>query len=272
MTVNQGPELKSAYARDGVALIPGVLDSNWMEALREAYTWSVGDDVSRGDKEYFSDLCNPQAPARYRHFLEESPLADAVANLWGEQDIWFMYEQVFFRNAALRRTMWHQDLSYLAVEGEHLAVAWVSFEAHDAAHGLEFVRSSHRGPLFNGTAFNPDDPTAPFYDSTELPNLPDIGAARGSYDIVSFDYEPGDVIVFHPKMLHGGGVTTPTHPKRQSISLRFFGKDALYAARPQPCGPRYPEVHAALKSGDPFRHPVFLKLRPSRYTAALSRR
>jgi ectoine hydroxylase-related dioxygenase (phytanoyl-CoA dioxygenase family) len=270
--------LKASFGADGVVLLPGVVDTAWMDVLRTAYSWSVGDleaedhATQNAGRGYFSDLCNPEAPEHYRQFLEESPIADVVAALWGEDDVWFMYEQVFMRRGAFRRTMWHQDLSYLAVEGHHLAVAWISFEAHDAEHGLEFVRGSHRGPLYNGTAFNPDDPTAPFFRGGDLPRLPDIEAARDVYDIVSFDYEPGDIVLFHPKVLHGGGMTTPSHPTRHSVSLRFFGPDARYAARPGPCGPRYPEVHAALESGDPFRHPVFLKLRPRPDTAFPSRR
>lgn len=232
-----------------------------MAALREAYSWNVDNRDSGEYSGYFTDRCNPEAREHYRHVLYNSLIADIVAELWGEHEVWFMHEQVFLRHGALRRTMWHQDLSYLAVEGQHLAVAWVSFEQHDAGHGLEFVRGSHRGPLYNGTSFNPDDPTAPFYDSGDLPRLPDIEAAREAHDIVSFDYEPGDVIVWHPKMLHGGGITTFTHANRHSVSLRFFGRDATYAARPGPCGPRYPEVHAALNNGAPFRHPVFPQLR-----------
>jgi ectoine hydroxylase-related dioxygenase (phytanoyl-CoA dioxygenase family) len=234
------------------------LGLRWLAALRRAYDWSVAGQ----DGDYFSDVSNPDALPHYQEFLAGSPIADIIAELWGTPHVWFMYEQVFLRRAALRPTMWHQDLSYLAAYGDHLAVAWFSFEEHDRRHGLEFVRGSHLGSLYNGISFDPNDPTAPFYDTEDLPRMPDIDGRREIYDIVSFDYQPGDVIVFHPKTMHGGGGTTENHRERRSVSLRFFGRDAVYAARPGPCGPRYPEVHAALRPGEPFRHPRFPALRP----------
>jgi hypothetical protein len=48
--------------------------------------------------------------------------------------------------------------------------------------------------------------------------------------------------------------------KRETLSLRFFGSDAIYATRPGPCGPRVVGLHKSLNHGDPFRHPAFMKL------------
>ncbi|HWE89546.1 MAG TPA: phytanoyl-CoA dioxygenase family protein [Pseudonocardiaceae bacterium] len=250
---------REAFATDGVVLLRDVLDIEWLSVLREAYDWSVAGHES---DEYFSDMCDPHALVPYRYFLDESNIADIIARIWSRSEVWFMYEQVFLRHGPLRRTRWRQDQSATAVDGNDLAVAWFSFEPHDAEHGLEFVRGSHRGPLYNGTAFDPEDPTAPCYADGDLLRMPDVEADRNSFDIVSFDYLPGDVLIFHPKMLHGGGGTTSDDAHRHSVSLRFFGQDAIYATRPGSAGPRFPEVHAELRDGDPFRHARFPQLRP----------
>lgn len=105
---------RTAFAVDGVVLIPRVLDSRQLDALLHAYAWSVGDHETDTGSAYFSDMCNPNAQPRYRHFLEDSPVTDVIAQLWGHPDVWFMYEQVFLRHGPLRRTMWHQDLSHKA--------------------------------------------------------------------------------------------------------------------------------------------------------------
>jgi uncharacterized protein (TIGR02246 family) len=149
--------------------------------------------------EFYQDLCNPAAPRdeRYERLLADSPLAPLVTRLWGDDEIWFMYEQVFLKEGGEnRRTPWHQDAPYLSVEGEHLAVAWISLDPVAKEDSLEFVRGSHRATLYNTSAFDPDDETAPIYDG--LPRLPDIERDRSQWDIVSWGTQPGDVLVFHP--------------------------------------------------------------------------
>ena len=127
------------------------------------------------------------------------------------------------------------------------------------ADSLEFVRGSHRGVLYNGSRFDLDDDTAPLHQTDALPRLPDIEANRADYDIVSFAVEPGDVVMFHPALLHGGGATRPGM-RRRTLTLRFFGANAVYDARPGPAGPRIDGLHSGKRTGDPFRHESFLKL------------
>ena len=139
-----------------------------------------------------------------------------------------------------RRTPWHQDTSYLPITGQKLAVLWISFDPVAKEAALEFVRGSHRGPLHDGSRF----------------------------DIVSFPVEPGDVVAFHPSMLHGGAATPPGG-RRRTLTLRFFGDDVRYAPRagfsgilPDEPTTYFEELPACLRAGDPFRHSGFPKVRP----------
>ena len=65
-----------------------------------------------------------------------------------------------------------------------------------------------------------------------LPAVPDIESNRASYDILGWDYEPGDVILFHGHILHGacGGIDSP-NPRRAHASL-WAGSDVQYLHRP----------------------------------------
>lgn len=257
------------YAEDGVVHLPQALDGETVTLARRMFEWSCAHPTpsacrfyDRADSTFYQDLCHQRAASEYRELLEHSPVADIVAGLWGAPDVWFLYEQVFLKEGrAMRRTPWHQDSPYLALEGRQLAVMWISFDAVDAGHALEFVRGSHRGPLYDGSAFDPDDDTSPIY-ARGLPRLPDIEAQRDAFDIVSWAVEPGDVIVFHPSTLHGGAPTADG-VRRRTLSLRFFGADAVYATRPDPApAPLVAGLHDALTAGDPFRHAAFPKLRP----------
>jgi hypothetical protein len=278
--------LRNQFHQDGVVFLKGAFDVASMRLALEAYEWSLAHpsrnacDFSQAvPGRFYQDLANPKATAAYMRLLNESPASAIVSQLWGGENVWFMYEQVFLKtNGEGRRTPWHQDSSYLPVEGDQLAVMWISFDPVAREDSLEFVRGSHRGILYNGSSFDPADDTAPLYPDGRLPRLPNIEAERKHWDIVSWAVEPGDVIVFHPAMLHGGA---PTHngATRRTLSLRFFGGDAKYVSRSifedsspdTKRGPRevpdgeetaFATLSGRLRIGEPFRHPAFPRIRP----------
>jgi ectoine hydroxylase-related dioxygenase (phytanoyl-CoA dioxygenase family) len=263
------PDLREAYARDGVVFLPKTLPPAALAQAQAAYDWSLahaGPFASRipqaTDSTFFQDLYNPDCLTGYRAMLQASPIPAVVAALWGRPDVWFMYEQVFLKEGGeTRRTPWHQDSSYLAVAGDDLAVVWITFDPVAKADALEFVRGSHRGVLYNGSSFELGDDTAPLHRGSNLPRLPDIEADRERFDIVSWAVEPGDLIIFHPKMLHGGAATRPGH-RRRTLTLRFFGERAVYDPREGRAGPRVSGFHERMRPGEPFRDPAFLKLAP----------
>lgn len=257
---------KQQFRTDGVTLMPGFLTAQQVEAALKLFEWSMANPGPRasallpGRDGARQDLVNPEAPAVYEDFLREAPFADACRALWGAGHCWFMYEQVFRKDGAdgVGRTPWHQDLPYLAIEGSHLAVFWISFEAIAAERSLEFIRGSHLGTLYNGSAFDPEDETKPLYPSDELPRIPPYEQEREKHDIISYGVEPGDVVVFHPAIMHGGAPTIPGTVRR-TLSLRFFGDDAVFAKRPFGGGLTISGLKS-LKPGDPFRHEHFLTL------------
>jgi ectoine hydroxylase-related dioxygenase (phytanoyl-CoA dioxygenase family) len=170
-----------------------------------------------------------------------------------------MGEQLFLKDGgASRRTPWHQDTSYLRMMGGQLVACWISLDPLPKAHALEFVRGSHKGVLYNGSAFAADDDTKPLYRRSRLPRLPDIQAQRERFDILSWDVSPGDILVFHLGVLHGGAGTTPGL-RRRTISLRFMGPDVVFDGRPRDeVGAQegndaaMASVYAGLRHGDPF--------------------
>ncbi|MFL5297391.1 MAG: phytanoyl-CoA dioxygenase family protein [Phenylobacterium sp.] len=262
--------LRETYARDGVVFLPRALDAAALAACQAAYDWSLahpGPGASRipqaTDSTFYQDLYNPDCLTGYRAMLQASPIPAMVAGLWGSPDVWFMYEQVFLKEGGdTRRTPWHQDSSYLAVAGQDLAVVWITFDAVSADQSLEFVRGSHLGRLYNTSRFDLADETAPIQPRAAQPRLPDIEADRSAWDIVSWAVEPGDLIVFHPAMLHGGAATRPGQ-RRRTVTLRFFGDRAFYDAREGGAGPRIAGFHDRMRPGEPFRDPSFLKLAPA---------
>ena len=271
------------FAEEGVAHLPNALSSRTLALAEAAYEWSLahpGPGASRLPNRssglFYQDLANPKAFAAYDALIRQPDILDCVRSVWRTDDVWFMYEQVFKKSGEeTRRTPWHQDTSYLPVMGQDLVVMWMSFEPVDLAATLEFVAGSHQGPLYDGSNFDVSDDTAPLYGDGSMPRLPDIEADRSRFRILSWATKPGDVVMFHPSVLHGGGATHGAQVRR-TLSLRFFGEDAVIAARP---GRRRrlsepvrswrdrvnPDEHPLTRMregavGAPFRDPAFPRL------------
>src|SRR5580704_19017507 len=177
--------LQRQYQDDGVVLLKSALGPAALAQAQAAYDWSLanpGPGAARFDQAdttatFINDLYNPRCLTGYAAMLRASPLPALIADIWGAPDVWFFYEQVFLKEGGhTRRTPWHQDSSYLAIAGQHLAVAWISFDAQPIENSLEFVRGSHRGRLYNGSRFELGDDTAPINPKASLPRLPDIEA------------------------------------------------------------------------------------------------
>ncbi|MGE0482633.1 MAG: phytanoyl-CoA dioxygenase family protein [Gammaproteobacteria bacterium] len=272
--------LRRAFCEDGVVCMRGVLDPRTLELAADCFAWTLahpgpgaGSVLAGTPGIFYQDQANPEAFPAYRTLLTDSVVPDLAQPLFGGSDVWLMYEQIWLKQgAATRRTPWHQDLPYLPAAGDDLAVMWINLDPVSREYSLEFVRGSHRGPLYNPTAFNADDPSASLFDPREWPALPDVEAARADFDILSWAVEPGDVVVFHPAILHGGA-PTPAAGRRRTLSLRFFGEDARCARRPHDGmanidglehadGGRHPLKKMALADdGAPFRHADFPHLR-----------
>ena len=128
----------------------------------------------------------------------------------------------------------YRDTAYLPWAGEPWCNLWIPLASMSADQSVQVVRASHKGIQYDGTAFNPKDPTQPLWgEKGEFPRLPDISAESaenpGSWDIVGYDVVPGDVVCLHPRCLHRGGGTDSTLPERRNMVFRFFGDKAFFS-------------------------------------------
>lgn len=215
--------------------------------------------------EFIDTTRNFDLTPEFQRFCYDSPLADMMSVLLGSDRVWLLFDHVFVKDGGdCERTPWHQDLPYWPVEGTKIGSMWITLDAIPKHECLEFVRGSHLGPMYDG--FDParvnEDPTLPYYGEG-LPRLPNIEATRDQWDIVSWDITPGDVVILHPGVIHGGGQTSEGR-RRRTLSVRIFGDDVVFAERPKTraTAPRTPGLELVLKPGDPLRHPYYPRLRP----------
>ncbi len=247
--------------RDGVVMLKGALTPDAFAKVEAAVEWSLAHPSPTAVRFYPGETATFFEDRGRSHagLVREIGLDTMLTALWGVDRMWYLGEQLFLKEGgSARRTPWHQDTSYLRMVGSQLVACWISLDPLPKEHCLEFVRGSHQGELFNGSAFAAHDDTAPLYKHSRLPRLPDIQAERDAFDIAAWDVEPGDVIVFHLGTLHGGAGTSPGL-RRRTVSLRFLGPDVVFDGRPRDeLGAQagndaaLASTYAGLKHGDPF--------------------
>jgi hypothetical protein len=263
-------EAKDRFDRDGVVLLKQALHPEFIRLIDLGIERVLKNDspykfvfYAGTEGEFMDATRNYDVTPEFRQLLAASPIADILGRFMDSENVWLLFDHVFAKEGGqCNRTPWHQDVPYWPVKGDQLASMWISLDRLSREECLEFVAGSHRGPMYDGfDPSNSDDPTAPLYGEA-YPRLPDIEAERDKWNIVSWDVEPGDVIVFHPMSLHGGGPTVGR--RRRALSVRCYGDDVVYDTRPgdRATAPPTPGLSLTHEPGDPLRSPYYPQLRP----------
>jgi ectoine hydroxylase-related dioxygenase (phytanoyl-CoA dioxygenase family) len=251
------------FHRDGANIIKGVIADEWVELLAEGIEFANDhpDGMSAG---VGMGLRIDQFPAMHspklKQLMDESPIAEVVGSALNAP-VRFYMDQMFYKpSGMLAPSAWHQDTCYYNVDGHELVRAWVCVDPVPREASLEVIRGSHmwnvtyRPPVGMDPADDPEGATKleeefasgktligpeayeqwTYFDSyfdPSLPPLPNIEANRSSFDILGWDYEPGDVVLFHGHIVHSarGGVDLG-HPRRAHASL-WAGPDVHYLRR-----------------------------------------
>jgi ectoine hydroxylase-related dioxygenase (phytanoyl-CoA dioxygenase family) len=251
-----------AFERDGAAVLRGLLSADWIEALAAGVEynrthpspwshWYTNPDESVG---FWTDYVTWQHVPEYRSIVFESGLADAAVRLMRSETARFFHEHVLVKEpGASERTPWHHDQPYYPVDGDQNVSMWIGLDPVPSDRAMRFLAGSHRwNRWFIPRKFIDHTPYASESGRYEL--LPDIDTMLAdepdTHRIVSFDTEPGDVVVFHYRTLHDAPGNTSTSRRRRAVSLRWVGDDATWAERPWQVSPPYEA--AGLSVGDPL--------------------
>jgi hypothetical protein len=265
------PELCAQFQSDGVVLLRQILHPEWLMLLELGLARVLGDSgmikhkfFAGTEGEFTETVRNFEVAPELQRLLYDSPIPDIMGRLMGSPQVWLYSDEFFIKDhGGCERTPWHQDTPYFPVAGEQLSSMWISLDPLAADECLEYVVGSHRQTMYDG--FNPakpEDPSSGFYGEG-LPILPDIQSQRERWPIVSWEIQPGDVIVSHPGIIHGGGPTSLSG-RRRAWAVRCYGEDVVYATRPssRPTVPLTPGLSLHLSPGDKLRSPWYPQLRP----------
>lgn len=212
----------------------------------------VGEDLDEG--EFFHDAAGWRFYPEIKAVALNSKLPAAVSRLMDANETRFWEDTTFAKAPRTpQRTVFHQDWSYFQIDGDQCCIVWIPLDAVDAENGrMEYIRGSHLSDkiyapnvLFAQSA----SPISP-YDK-----LPDIEANREDYDIISFDVQPGDVIIHHVMTLHGSAGNISSDRNRRAFSFRYCGEKIKYFDKPGAIEQQYQEKR--LKNGEPLSGPDY---------------
>ncbi len=255
------PEQIESFWKDGVICIRQLYTEDWVTRIRAF----LDDIVSRPSpitgprdpsSKFHSDVNTWLTNDEVRDLVLYGPGASVAQQVFQSDRVIFYYDQIFVKEQlAPAPTPWHHDFTFWPLEGNQIASLWASVDPVDAeSSALEFVIGSHRWPQrFRAIGADGSD----FSTGETLEEVPDIDADRSKFDIVSWELEPGDALLFHALTLHGARGNRSVHKKRRAIATRWCGDDVVY--RP---GKAMEFYRHDLKDGEPFSAPVYPQVYP----------
>ena len=221
-------EDKAAFDRDGAVLLRGLIDQTAQDSLREA----IARELER-PQEFFGRRLLWRSDPDFARFCRESCTPQIISELFGTSTVNLFMDQLFAKApGTITRTGWHNDLPYWPIKGWQVATTWVALDPITKENGaLELIRGSHKWnrryqpfqPDLHGGAIVSKGAEGETYDP-----LPDFETERDRHDIISWEMQPGDVLVFHAMTVHGAAGNNTAEQWRRAYAIRYTGEDVRY--------------------------------------------
>ena len=253
----------NTYHRDGAVCARQIMPLPWVERMAKAVDdiiaapGKIGQQLSKQDSGFTHDLYMYTTNTDFRAFVFESPAALLVNQLLKAQIVRFFYDQLFVKEPGSPiPTPWHHDLTFWPIRGEQIGSIWMPLDqVTRATSGVEYIRGSHHWPnRFKAMGNGKDGRTIEIWPQPGLEDVPDINAHRDQYDIMSWDFQPGDLLFFDPLTLHGSSGNTSTSQRRRAFASRWLGDDVIFTNTPSTW--LFPSEHG-LTVGAPINAPLF---------------
>jgi len=260
------------YEEDGVIHVRGLFDNDWAGLIRRACEENldnpsprVREAVKLGDQGRFqSDAWVCYHNDKFRQYAFDSPCAEIAAQVMRTDKTYFFYDQPFVKLPETpAETAWHNDLPFWPFKrAEGICSLWMA--ANDFGQetsGLEFVRGSHKWDKWYLAVTHDRDPA---FMQTDLPECPNFSELRDEYDVVAWDMQAGDVLIFNTLIVHGSGGNPSKTTPRYAHSTRWLADHAIWDPRPATVGALMPNVDH-LPAGQSIAQEIFRDTFPQVY-------
>jgi len=240
--LNLGKDIIREYNEKGASIIRQCVSQKWLEKLRRAIEKDISNPgpfvhsykAENGTGAFHGNLRTWENDTSFKSFCFESALPELASKLMESKYINLFYDQLFVKEpGTLNRTRWHNDQPYWPIRGWKVMSFWIALDPVDNSTGaLEFISGSHRwNRWFQPEAFGDTEDIHTYEINPNYESIPDIESARGDYDIISWELEPGDVYIFHGLTVHGSGGNRSTNFRRRGYAVRYTGDEVVYDIR-----------------------------------------
>ncbi len=232
-----GEDDVTAFWRDGIVCLRGLIDGQTVEALRAEIERELAApgplelDLTRGmNGRFFGNTFVCHHRPGFRSFVEDGPGAALAARFLRSTTSTLLFDQLLIKEPGTETpTPWHHDLPYWPVAGDQVCTLWIALDPVTKESGaVEYVKGSHRwGQHYAPIAFVRDG----LY-RTDLPALPDVAAERDRHDFACYELAPGDATLHHALTIHGAPGNARRDRRRRAYIQRWCGDDMRWAPRP----------------------------------------
>jgi phytanoyl-CoA hydroxylase len=240
MTVTAAPprsldaEQRRQYQEDGFVIVRGVLSADQVEAYKQrARQFALGELPPGGEKMVVKEvrvakgLIKPDDPEKgiwkylnpdrfdplFAAYPGQPALVDVVEPLVGPDIKAFLMMFIYKPPSLDFVHPYHQDAYYFPFEPHDLCLGtWMALDRTDADNGtISVIRGSHRGPIL---------PHGQPKEGSINYGVFGVEGVDGHPDEVTIELDPGDVLLFHSRLLHKTGANlSPRH--RRVITVHY---------------------------------------------------
>jgi ectoine hydroxylase-related dioxygenase (phytanoyl-CoA dioxygenase family) len=221
-----------AYRRDGAVCLRKVFDQDWIDMLLPIAERMVIHNEDFGLLPHRPVNFMSRVIPEFRKLAFNSPLGEACGRTMQSNEVRFLFDQIFAKAPQSdAKTVWHNDRSGWPVTGKMIPSFWMPLTPIVKKNCLEVIAGTHNNDVvyWNSTAnsrqmVKPDG-------RVNVPNGEEV-RNNPKFKFLSWDMEPGDVILVHPWTLHYSS-GNPTDGWRIAISIRPLGDDIRWDPRPE---------------------------------------
>lgn len=256
------------YRRDGVVKVVDSVDASWVPRLldmaeaqlQQPSRWVNDVNAGASEDRLFTDRYLWRQNDTVYRFVRDSGVAGLAAQAMASQTARFYFDHLLIKKVQTPTpTPWHQDAPYWPFQGKQIASVWLALTPVTVTgSAMEFVRGSHLDDVyylpevFGGSA----NASGQWAKNQQGVPVPDIEARRNNYDIVGFDLDPGDALIFSAWSLHGAPGNQSTTQDRVALSTRWLGDDVTWDPR-EGVDPTVDPNEVNLEPGMPVRDNAF---------------
>ncbi len=248
----------SQYQEKGVVCIKQAVVQEWIDRLNKVVdqqlntpsNWandSGGDATNR----MFTDRYQWQKNQTIRDYIYHSGCARLAGQAMRSTTSRLYFDHLLVKEPNTEAaTPWHQDIPYWPFMGSQICSIWLALTPSTVeGSALEFVDGSHLdNKYYKAEVFG--DAKHEWVGQSQSEPVPDIESQREAFDIVGWDVEPGDALIFSAWTLHGARGNASNNQRRAALSTRWLGDNAIWQPH-EGADPTVQQKDVSIQPGQP---------------------